>query len=68
MKAVKRIAIWTAVLLLVLAGAAWAGVVLIEPYYFLVPGIALTILIAYVTVVAGPQKKPAAGSHANARD
>jgi hypothetical protein len=52
MKAVRRTALWTAFLLLVLATISWAGIVLVAPYYFLLPGIALAIVIGFVTIVA----------------
>ena len=57
MRAVRRMAVWTAFLLMALATISWAGIVLVAPYYFLVPGIALSILIGFVTIVAGSQKK-----------
>jgi hypothetical protein len=50
-------ALWTAFLLLALSTISWAGIVLVAPYYFLVPGIALLILIGFVTIVAGSQNK-----------
>ena len=56
MKAVRRMAVWTVFLLMALATISWAGIVLVAPYYFLLPGIALSILIGFVTIVAGSRK------------
>jgi hypothetical protein len=68
MKAVRRIAVWTAVLLLMLAVMSWAGLVLVAPYFFLVPGIALSLMIAFVMIVAASHKRAASNSHTNAGD
>ena len=58
MKAVGRVAVWTAFLLLVLAAISWAGIVLVAAYYFLVPAIALTVLIGFVAILSRAQRKP----------
>lgn len=68
MKAVRRFAVWTAITLLVLAAISWAGIVLVAPSYFLVPAIALTLMIAFVTIVVGAQKKTTTESRAKVRD
>jgi hypothetical protein len=68
MKALGRLAVWVAVILLALAAISWAGLVLIAPYFFLVPAIAIVILIGYVTILTASQKKTAADPGANQRD
>jgi hypothetical protein len=57
MKAVGRVGIWTAVLLLVLAAMSWAGFVSASPDYFIVSAAALVILIGFLAIVVGSLKK-----------
>jgi hypothetical protein len=70
MRAVGRVAGWTAFLLLVLSVMAWGGVVPVTPYYFLLPGIALSLLIAFVSIVssATPRNRVSQSGSTNTRE
>ena len=68
MKAVRRIAVTIAMVLLVLAAMSWAGLVLVAPYFFLLPAIALSLVIAFVMVLAASQRKAAAKAGADSGD
>lgn len=65
MRALKRFAIWLDLVLLVLAAISWAGLLVIAPYYFLVPAISLVLLIGFVTILAGANKKAELKASAN---
>lgn len=65
MRVVGRVACWTAVILLVLAAISWAGIMVVAPHYFLVPAIALALLIGFLAIVVGSHKKSVARSSVN---
>ncbi len=65
MRALRRVAIWIDMLLLTLAAFSWAGILVVAPYYFLVPAISLVIVIGFVTILASAEKKATIKSQAN---
>jgi hypothetical protein len=50
MKFLGRIGIWTAFLLLVLAGTSWAGLMFVSPLFFLVPAVVIFGIVAFVSM------------------
>jgi hypothetical protein len=67
MRAVGRVAVWVLVVLLVLATFSWAGIMLVAPYLFLIPAVALVVLIGFLAILVGCERRCAGRAEAAIR-